>query len=366
MKSFITIIASALMSIFTINVANATVKTVSNNVNTPGQYSTLAGAITYAGSGDTIYLTPSPITYGDIRISNSHLTIIGGGYNNPATQDNLTTIVGNIWISGNNSYFTCSGLQVTNVYYDNYTNYNQSSYITISLCNISGYLSIGGSNWVVQNCIIADLRIGFGQSNSVYSLQNAISNTAVRNNIVTGAVTGIPFLSQNYFYHNIFEGHINNLSNCTFNDNIFFYSDLANSTGQSNCVFNNNGVYSGNASAELNYMSANGNISNNNVSSSISPIFNNSVSSAQNFAGLLNYDWTIVSGAPENNTATDGTDMGIYGGSFPMPYYSGFPTNQNFTGTTQIPQMVYMNIPTPSVGIGQPLINVEFIARKQK
>ena len=299
MKSFITIIAIALMSIFTINVANATVRTVSNNLNTPGQYNTVTAAYNASATNDTVYLTPSPITYGDLSVTGGHaVTVIGGGYNNPATQDNYTSIIGNLILNSNSSNSTISGLQISNVVMS-YTG-SQSNNVTISLCNVTGIFCITGGNTIIQNCIIADLRFGYVAANNVYVFLNLMSNIAIRNNFIIGPISGIPLLSNNYFYHNIIEGHVNSLSNCTFNDNIFFYSDLANSTFESNCVFNNNGVFSGNASAELNYMSANGNISTNNVSSSISPIFNNSASSAQNFAGLLNYDWTIVSGAPEN------------------------------------------------------------------
>ncbi len=334
-------------------------------MNTPGQYNSLNSALNASNVGDTIYLTPSPISYGDASITHA-VTILGGGYNNPATHDNLTSIVGNLNLNNTSNNSVFSGLQIANVVFAFFG--SQSNNITISLCNITGICSITGSGTIVQNCIIADLRIDWVAANSVYAsaMIGQMSNIAVRNNFITGNVSGVALLSNNYFYHNIIEGHINTITNCTFNDNIFFYSDLANSAASSFLVFNNNGVYGPTATNDLAYMSAGTNIGSNNVSSTSPSIFNNNVSSAQTYSGLLNSDWQVANGALEQGTATDGTDMGIYGGNFPFPYYQGFPTNQNFTGTTQLPQMVYMNIPNPSVGLNQPLLNVEFKARQQK
>src|SRR5205814_159888 len=58
----------------------ATVTTVSNNANSPGQFTDLQAAIDAASNGDTLYVHGSPTTYGTITLNRS-LTLIGTGYN---------------------------------------------------------------------------------------------------------------------------------------------------------------------------------------------------------------------------------------------------------------------------------------------
>src|SRR5580693_9022170 len=105
MKKKLVIIAIALMSIVSINVANATVRTVSNNQNSPGQYTNLQTAVSVCNSGDTVYVAPSATSYGNLGFTlTPNISIIGGGYNNPGTQDNLGTIIDNLYVgNGSNS-----------------------------------------------------------------------------------------------------------------------------------------------------------------------------------------------------------------------------------------------------------------------
>ena len=56
--------------------ANATIHTVSNNVNSPGQYTDLQAAITAAVNNDTIYIHRSDVDYGSITINKTKLTRI--------------------------------------------------------------------------------------------------------------------------------------------------------------------------------------------------------------------------------------------------------------------------------------------------
>lgn len=69
-----------LATIFFANVAYATIRTVSNNPNIPAQYTNLQTAINESAVGDTIYISWSNTTYGNITL-NKRLVIIGDGYN---------------------------------------------------------------------------------------------------------------------------------------------------------------------------------------------------------------------------------------------------------------------------------------------
>jgi hypothetical protein len=53
---------------------------------------------------------------------------------------------------------------------------------------------------------------------------------------------------------------------------------------------------------------------------------------------------------------TDGTDCGIYGGSYPMP---------NMTGATTLPQVISVDIQNSVIPVGGTL-NVELKAKSQK
>src|SRR5690348_3604854 len=72
----------------------ATVITVDNNANSPGQYSGLQTAINSAAPGDTLYVSGSVTSYGNVTI-NRRLTVIGTGYN-PLKQMPLVSTVGTI------------------------------------------------------------------------------------------------------------------------------------------------------------------------------------------------------------------------------------------------------------------------------
>ncbi len=332
---------SILLVGLTTNIANATVRTVSNNLNTPGQYTSINVALEAALNNDTIYVSPSPYTYGDITIQQHWKTlfVIGGGYNN---EDGINTVFGtiNFWTIQPGSVI--SGIKASNI-----TNTGGVSNVTISRSHILGYINVG-NGWIVENCIISLMNIGADGN-----------NIAIRNNIITGAINGTTMGSNCHFYHNIIETTVNNMSFCTFTDNIFYLSQIAIWSNTINCVFNNNIICEPNSYGALAFLNTNGNIGHNNFNQDPgAPLFNTPTppSAVQTYPALLNYNWTVAAGCQAALYSSDGTHCGIYGGYFPM---------QNLTGATPIPQMTYLNIPVNSVGLNQPLLNVQFKARKQ-
>src|SRR5690348_8515351 len=70
----------------------ATVITVDNNANSPGQYSSLQSAINAASAGDTLYVSGSTSSYGNFTL-NKRLTLIGTGYN-PIKQIPMVSSLG--------------------------------------------------------------------------------------------------------------------------------------------------------------------------------------------------------------------------------------------------------------------------------
>ena len=95
-----------------------------------------------------------------------------------------------------------------------------------------------------------------------------------------------------------------------------------------------------------------GNINN----SSASNLFVGGMSATVGYPTITTSDWHILAASPAHNTGTDGSDLGIYGGTQPMI---------NLTGASNlIPQMTLLNISNPSLPVNDNL-NVRFKARKQ-
>src|SRR5262245_57820134 len=91
MKNSFYLIFVALFSAFTVQAA---VLTVDNNGNSPGQYTSLQAAITAANAGDSIYISGSINSYGNVSLA-KRLMLFGPGYN-PAKQDPMTATIGSI------------------------------------------------------------------------------------------------------------------------------------------------------------------------------------------------------------------------------------------------------------------------------
>lgn len=73
-----TIFVFALMIV--VSQAWATVRTVSNNPSTLGQFNTLQTAIDASADGDTVYVYGSPNTYAGFTVIDKRVTVIGPGW----------------------------------------------------------------------------------------------------------------------------------------------------------------------------------------------------------------------------------------------------------------------------------------------
>src|SRR5579864_1459109 len=93
---------------------SAHVITVSNNAVNAGKYTNLQTAVNAASSGDTIYVSGSPTSYGAITISTPRLTLIGAGYNATGLQYNYSSIVDYFYFSGAVKKTSIQGFYVNN------------------------------------------------------------------------------------------------------------------------------------------------------------------------------------------------------------------------------------------------------------
>jgi len=347
----------AILFIVTVFSANARIWTVNNNNNSPGELTDLQLACDTASAGDTILVSGSATSYGEIYIR-KQLTLIGAGYN-PNNQDKLyskisycrfaneTDDFGNIINVPDHS--SVMGFLISSMW----NNIANASDITIQYNNI-GMLAIYGSdvsnadNWLISNNYIS----------SEISGTEYLTNCVISNNIISGSLASIKsntviisnniIIGDSYF----FIGEVSPAAMpeyLTVSNNIFYGKSTE---GADNSTFNNNISFMG---SQTNFDYDN-NVSNNNIEAT-NPQFVN----APDFIFDYTDDFHLAAGSPGINAGTDGTDIGIYGGMYPWqeevsPFMNSPMPN--------IPQVIEMSILTPFVPIDSQL-NVHIKAKKQ-
>jgi len=327
--------------------ANATVRTVNNGTITAGQYTTVQAAVDASAAGDTVYIHGSVTSYGDVTL-NKRIVLIGAGHKPTGTQYNLPTTLSNVYLSRGNSTTLPTGSIIKGINLSGISGTGGSlpvNNILVERNYLASNISICGDNWIlknnfVNNCYINDFNNViisnniFGSSFAIY--QSVKPSVIITNNIFLNGFY-LTYISYSTFTNNIIiePGTLNNFSGTqnTYNKNVFIYADPLNFK-----IFppaGNTGV---------------GNL-NTTASQFVSTIpLNVDLSSARI------YDWHLLTSALGVGYGTDGTDCGIYGGSYPMP---------NMTGVTTIPQMVSMDIQNSVIPVDGTL-NVDIKARNQK
>lgn len=323
-----------------------------NNMNpSPGQYTTVAAAITAAAVGDTILVTGSPTGYGTFSVTKNNLVFIGAGHN-PQKVPVYASYVDNFNFNSNINGCKIMGFnllgtnQVTNL--DN---------LTVEFCMVRGTLDAytGCDNWTIKNCVFtATNGCGINGGNV-----GGHTNTIITNNIFDkstgicnfpiGGNTGM-IISNNVFLRSTVgdDGVLSNLDNATVDNNIFYQSSAAHPTSSniSNIVFHNNISFNAtNNSLPSNNCptcSGSGNIVN------TDPLFT-TYTSGQNFAYA--YNFILQAGSPGKNAGLDGTDIGVY----------GLGNTFSETGEPPIPVIRTVTIANPNTASGA-VLNVTVTA----
>ena len=330
--------------------------TVCNNSISAGQYTSLASAITAANAGDTLYVMGSPYDYGSSTIYISkRITLIGAGYNPVGTQFGFGTQVSYIQLQVSGSS-NAAGTKIMGISSNSITGNDTSERnVTISRCFVSNQILIAGTNWLIENNIAQNIYFNNGDYTSGYSnypVSAIISNNFVISSIAPsyqygGYINGANILIN----HNIIEGNVYDFYYTVISNNIFFHGDQSAAYNVAyNTYTDNITVYSSKDSIPQGSNTGTGNIYNPAV------LFVNGPSSAQGWSALLNYNWALLSSSPGHNAASDGTDIGIYGGSTPVVNL--------ITGTTTLPQLTSLNVNNSVTPVGGKL-NINFKARTQ-
>ncbi len=332
---------------------NARIITVSNSTLTAGQYTDIQTAINAAVVDDTVYLTPSPSSYGNFVI-NKRIILIGGGFNVSNTQYNWISQVGNIDIDSTFNGSVVKGTKIQGLKFYSFGLVSGSGHyygvdnVTIERCWSESTIDIRGKGWIIKNSVTGGSIVINNYSNTI------IANNFIGSNISTSNNPSTLIVNNMFMYYSYFSS----LSYVVIANNIFLYSTYYYSgnivTGCSQCTFNNNISYAGVPLATLpGVNNTGGNNLNNTNPLLIATGFttNNNLPIVQ----ISTYDWHLQAGSPGRNAGTDGKDIGIYGGTYPPANLSGLPS---------IPQMQNLNINNAVIPQGGTL-NVTFKAKKQ-
>jgi len=348
--------------------AFAVVRTVSNDPTRPAQFTTTTGggntsfiaAHNASSAGDTLYVYGSPFSYGILDIS-KRLVIIGAGYgpNNQFGQPTRTGTV-NLFRDGstNPSGTSISGLLIEGSL--TCTGTLASSAITLFRNRITGtvntYLSsTPGSEWTIYNNIVSTI---YGTSVSRTSMSP--TNIIIANNIITGSVA---YFNSNTVLidHNVFvrSGNLFSLWNVIISNNIFvrssgdlFFGEVVFCTFNKN-ISNQNTIGGASQYNPTNIFEATWTSSGGGSNSGAG----NLVGTNPQFVSVSNFDtynatfnYRLQASSPGKAPfATDGTEAGIYGGSYPFP--SGGTAGSGFDTSPMppIPQVTAVNIQNATI-----------------
>jgi hypothetical protein len=265
----------------------------------------LATAYTAAQSGDTLYLSGG--TFTPPSVFDKKLMIFGAGhYVDSTLATGKTFINGILALQDNADMFYIEGVEITShLTFPTNTSINN---VTIKRCKINGTTSIVGDLSKPSNnlALIGNVFIG------PISLSNA-TNVLIANNII--------------------QGGFNPTNGNDLNNNIFL------NTNTSYFLYGDNNRLNNNIFLNLWITAGVGNVFNNNLFVSTTPTYGSSPTILNSYTGIaqtaifvnqtgnaFNYEHNYHLQNPTTYLGTDGTQVGIYGGTF--PYKEGaVPTN---------------------------------------
>jgi hypothetical protein len=296
---FFTILSVAILCA---TVSNAAVWRVSNVSGANADFTGITEALnsTMVQSGDTLYIEPSPVSYGSISVTKM-LTIIGNGYfltQNPETQSNT-----------NNSTLSTVSFN------------NGSAGSSISGC-VTGSINISTSNITIER-------------NKIYSMSIAanISDIAIMRNYIE---------CSNYSSTINIGNNVNNVlvsGNYIVNTYGLYYNRAISMSTTSSAIIENNVIYNGVTIYNSNFYN---NILRDGTFTPVNSTYTNNVGNDNQFgtangnqqyvdmdgvfegSGSTDGKWQLKVGSPAIGTGTGGQDCGMFAG--PYAYIlSGIP-----------------------------------------
>lgn len=294
-----------------------------------------------ASSGDTIYLSGGTF-YAPTSITKT-LYIYGAGHYLDSTQATGKTIIsGNLILDRNTDGTYIEGIDLTGEVRLQFSTPDTISNITLAYCKISG-------------------NINLSYNGNTYS-----NNFALQRSVVIGSINFTRATNAAVF-NSILQSQCNSSNGALYENNILFFAIASYSSGftiigDNNIIKNNIFFKNDNKSG----VGGNGNQFFNNLFTTATPYFGGSYTASGNYYPV-NIDSVFVNNNiytfdysknyhlkhPDTYIGTDGTQIGIYGGTF--PYKEGaVPSN---------PHIQLKNVAPTSDSNGQ--LQIEFKIRAQ-
>jgi hypothetical protein len=356
--------------------AFSTVRTVSSNPATIGQFSTIQSAIDASADSDTVYVYGSPNVYPAFTIIDKKITVIGPGWSPDKNLPLLATVSGanirNSPAGGSPDGSELQGLVLTTTatVSDNIVAGDIGvNNIRLIRCqfNFPVTWQLPSSGFLIEGCIFFNT-LNFSGS---FTYQNFLFQNNYFYFGVGGLSTQVNSLTNSVnvrFDHNLFTSSNNSGgatvsvfgSNCrflTFSNNIFNQANVGNNVSFStftNNITNNITLNSSNATSNATPWAINSNVDGGgNVANTSPGMVDQALINTGNGSPLINF--TIASG-PANNSGSDGKDMGLL-------FDATGSLNWNNSRNSRVPRIFSMNITTPTVTPGGNL-SVTVEARK--
>ena len=324
MKAFYSLFALTLFA----TIVKANVLTVSNDPNRPAQYTSIVTALNAAAAGDTIQLYGGPNSYGDLTITKA-ITIFGNGFN-PRKENFYHSKLGTISLSGNVSNVTLDGLTFQQ-FHPNANSAVTYNNITLKNCYIYGEIRLVAfqappacgvtiGNWLIQNCYLRI--VNFGTSLGCSPISPITSGVLFKNcHIIRVLNTHDVQFVNCQFGNNIDGGELTDSRNCTFDNSIFLRFSFTQNSFTVNNVFHNCLTYQTmvpSANFDLNSWTNNGSGSATGCIINQNPVYNNTNLYRMIEPGIAEriiWDPSMQAASPAINAGTDGTNIGISGGT---------------------------------------------------
>lgn len=320
-RNAITIIGISISSAF----AAQAVIIVDNNPTAPVAQNDLQAAIDNAPAGSTIYLQPSPTSYGSVTLT-KNINLVGRS----SSETGYVSTVSQIYIQAGSSNSSFKGLEVSSIGQNTHYTTDIIENISIKECKVNsitvgdygGAIYSKGKNWTIEGNNIDAISGYFG-----------IENLIVRNNLISSLSfyeASSIFVAQNIFKPgNVYiqnadinnSGTILNISNSIFLGNSTYTGATCNLSGKvnlQNCLSYDygGGTYTFTDVADSHTVVFTGMLYNQN------PLFvsvNPNAPSTQAEYSIANYgfnyltdDLHLQAGSPAKLAGQGGVDLGIY------------------------------------------------------
>lgn len=361
--------------IATIN-AFSTVRTVSSNPATLGQFSTIQAAIDASADSDTVYVYGSPNSYAIFTIQDKKITVIGPGWS-PDKNLPLTATVDGATFRNSPAGGSPDGSELQGLIFlstirpsaNNVAGDIGVNNLRFIRCQFNGQLNwdLASSGFLIEGCIFYNtLNFNGGLTYQNFLFQNNFFFFQVC--CISTVINSLTNSVNVRFDHNLFTSSNNSGggtvsmfgANCRFltlSNNIFNQANVGNNVSFStftNNITNNITLNSSNATSNATPWAVNSNVDGGGNVANTSPgmvdqaTINNGNSSP-------NVNFTIASG-PANNSGSDGKDMGLL-------FDATGSLNWTNSRNSRVPRIFSMNITTPTVTPGGNL-SVTVDARK--